>query len=319
VDGAELEAGRNHLHLEFAGLGYGDALRYQFKLDMAGADWSAPTGQRTVEYAQLSPGKYRFLVRALTDDGLESEQPAAVNFVVIAPVWRRAWFLTLTALASGVIISAIYRYRVAQMLGLERMRTRIATDLHDDIGATLSQIAILTEVAHQRAAGGRASEPVERIGALSRVLLESMGDIVWAIQPRNDHLSNLQQRMRRFAADVLSARNIGMHWSVSDSSRDLELNSELRRQVYLIFKESINNIARHSRATEVRITLQVLERRLALEVSDNGCGIVEQWNHDDGNGLNSMKLRAAQLGGELEIRSAGGQGTTVRLRAPLPA
>jgi len=140
---------------------------------------------------------------------------------------------------------------------------------------------------------------------------------VWAIQPHKDHLSDLKQRMRRFAADVLSARNVEMHWSVSDSGRDYELNAELRRQVYLIFKESINNIARHSRATEARITLEVVDRRLALEVSDNGCGI-ERRDQGEGNGLNSMKLRAARLGGELEIRSAGA-GTTVLLRAPLPA
>ena len=206
---------------------------------------------------------------------------------------------------------------MARLLEIERVRTRIATDLHDDIGSSLSQIAILSEVAHQRA-GGKAGEPVERIGTLSRELLDSISDIVWAIQPHKDHLSDLKQRMRRFAADVLSARNVEMHWSVSDSGRDYELNAELRRQVYLIFKESINNIARHSRATEARITLQVVDRRLALEVSDNGCGI-ERRDQGDGNGLNSMKLRAARLGGELEIRSAGGQGTTVLLRAPLPA
>jgi signal transduction histidine kinase len=148
-------------------------------------------------------------------------------------------------------------------------------------------------------------------------MLDSISDIVWAIQPHKDHLSDLKQRMRRFAADVLSARNVEMHWSVSDSERDFELNAELRRQVYLIFKESINNIVRHSRATEARIVLRVVKRQLSLEVSDNGCGI-ERWDHHNGNGLESMKLRAARLGGELQVRSAEGQGTTVLLRAPLP-
>jgi signal transduction histidine kinase len=111
---------------------------------------------------------------------------------------------------------------------------------------------------------------------------------------------------------------VEIHWSVSDAGRDLELNTELRRQVYLIFKESINNIARHSRATEARIALRVVERQLALEVSDNGCGI-ERGDRDGGNGMKSMKLRAARLGGELQVRSVEGQGTTVLLRAPLPA
>jgi signal transduction histidine kinase len=140
---------------------------------------------------------------------------------------------------------------------------------------------------------------------------------VWAIQPHKDHLSDLRQRMRRFAADVLSARNVEMHWSADDSGRDLELNTELRRQVYLIFKESINNVARHSGATEAHIVLRIVARHLALEVTDNGCGI-ERRDGQNGNGLESMRLRAARLGGELEVRSAASQGTTVLLRAPLP-
>jgi signal transduction histidine kinase len=193
---------------------------------------------------------------------------------------------------------------------------RIATDLHDDIGSSLSQIAVLSEVARQRGAGGIADEPVDRIGTLSRELLDSISDIVWAIQPQKDHLSDLKKRMRRFAADILSLRNVEMHWPASSSGRDPELNSELRRQVYLIFKESINNVARHSHATEAHIDLQVVKRQLVFEVSDNGCGVESQHGHN-GNGLESMKLRAAQLGGELEVRSAKGQGTTVILRAPL--
>ena len=233
------------------------------------------------------------------------------------PLWQRAWFqgiLIATAMAAAFWV---HRARVAKLLAIERVRIRIATDLHDDIGSSLSQIAILSEVAHQRSAGSKAGEPIERIGALSRELLDYIGDIVWAIQPHKDHLSDLKQRMRRFAADVLSARNVEMHWSVSDSGRDLELDTELRRQVYLIFKESINNIARHSQATEAHIALRVVDRQLALEISDNGCGL-ESGGHHDGNGLESMKLRAARLGGELGVNSSVGQGTTVLLRAPLP-
>jgi signal transduction histidine kinase len=313
----EVQPGQDHIQFDFVGLSYssGNLLRYQYRLgDEA---WSTPIDSRSVHYGALAPGQYRFGVRAINSDGSASTVPATVEFAVAPPLWRRVWFqgIFLAIAIAGAL--GVHRARVARLLEMERVRTGIASDLHDDIGSSLSQIAILSEVAHQRA-GGKAGEPVERIGTLSRELLDSISDIVWAIQPHKDHLSDLKQRMRRFAADVLSARNVEMHWSVSDSGRDYELNTELRRQVYLIFKESINNIARHSRATEARITLQVVERRLALEVSDNGCGI-ERWDQGDGNGLNSMKLRASRLGGELEIRSAGGHGTTVLLRAPLPA
>ncbi len=314
----EVQPGQEHLQFDFVGLSYspGNVLRYQYRL---GDDpWSAPMESRSVHYGALPPGQYRFAVRAINSEGEASPMPATVEFRVSPPLWQRLWFQgTLVAFAMSAAVW-VHRARVARLLEIERVRTRIATDLHDDIGSSLSQIAILSEVAHQRAAGNRAGEPIERIGALSRELLDSIGDIVWAIQPHKDHLSDLKQRMRHFAADVLSSRNVEMHWLVSDSGPDLELDTELRRQVYLIFKESINNIARHSRATEARIALRVVDRHVALEVSDNGCGM-ECVDPGDGNGLASMKLRAARLGGELQVRSAAGQGTTVLLRAPLPA
>ena len=313
----EVQPGQEHIQFDFVGLSYspGNVLRYQYRL---GDDaWSSPIESRSVHYGALAPGQYRFAVRAINSDGEASPEPATVEFQVAPPLWRRAWFQGIFIIAALAGAFWVHRVRLARLLEMERVRTGIATDLHDDIGSSLSQIAILSEVAQQRAGGGKAGEPIERIGALSREMLDSIGDIVWAIQPQKDHLSDLEQRMRRFAADVLSARNVEMHWPANDSGRDFELNTELRRQVYLIFKEGINNIARHSRATEARIVLRVVERQLALEVSDNGCGI-ERWDHDEGNGLASMKLRAARIGGALEIRSAGGQGTTVLLHAPLP-
>ena len=318
IRGIEVQPGQEHLQFDFVGLSYspGNVLRYQYRLGEA--PWSPPIESRSVHYGALAPGKYRFAVRAVNSDGDVSLAPATVEFRVSPPLWLRTWFQVMViALAIGGIIW-IQRVRSGRLIAIERVRTRIATDLHDDIGSSLSQIAILSEVARQRVAGGKSGEPIERIGALSRELLDSMGDIVWAIQPHKDHLSDLQQRMRRFAADVLSARNVEMHWPINDSGRDLELNPEFRRQVYLIFKESINNVARHSRATQAHVSLLIVDRHLALEVSDNGCGF-ERQGQDDGNGLNSMKLRATRLGGELQVRSGDGRGTSVLLRAPLPA
>ncbi len=313
----EVRPGQEHIQFDFVGLSYspGNVLRYQYRL---GEDpWSSPIDSRSVHYGALAPGRYRFAVRAIDSDGEASPAPATVEFQVLPPLWKRAWFqgLVIIVALAGAILA--HRARTARLIELERVRTRIATDLHDDIGSSLSQIAILSEVAHQRSAGGRSGEPIERIGALSRELLDSIGDIVWAIQPRKDHLGDLEQHMRRFAAEVLSARNVEMHWPVSYSGRDLELTPELRRQVYLIFKESVNNIARHSQATEASIALQVEKRQLTLQVSDNGRGF-ERWDADDGNGLRSMKLRALRLGGELQVRSEPGQGTSVLLRAALP-
>ena len=313
----EIPPGRQQIQVDFVAVSYasGNLPRYQYRT--GDGPWSPPMQSRSVHYGALEPGRYQFEVRAVNAEGDVSPAPAVVLFRVMPPVWRRAWFLgLLLALAVGGVVW-VHRMRVAKLLALERVRTRIATDLHDDIGSSLSQIAILSEAAQRRSAGSETGAALERIGGLSRELMDSISDTVWAIQPHKDHLTDLKQRMRRFATEVLSARNVEMRWTLDDAGRDLQLDAELRRQVYLIFKEAVHNIARHSRATETHIALKVQERQLTLEVKDNGRGI-ERWEDGEGNGLKSMKLRAAKLRGELEIRSAQGQGTTVILITPLP-
>lgn len=211
-----------------------------------------------------------------------------------------------------------YRYRVTQLLKLEQVRTRIAADLHDDIGSNLSRIALLSEVVRQQV-----SEPdspvTERLALISSVARESvdaMSDIVWAINPKRDRLRDLTQRMRRFAEDAFNARHIEFRFRAPSPEQDLALGADLRREVFLIFKESVHNIVRHSACTEADIDFQVEGGWLVLSMSDNGKGLdVSQSSH--GHGVHSMRQRAKNLGGTLEITSQDGQGTAVVLRAPL--
>jgi signal transduction histidine kinase/streptogramin lyase len=317
VGPVQLSPTQNQVTIDFFGMDSrlrGD-LRYQYRLLGADTSWSKSMQERSITFATLASRRYRFEVRAVDAHGGLSI-PAVAEFSISPPVWQRWWFELLASLALLGLLYWLHHYRTLRLLELERVRTRIATDLHDDIGSSLSQIAVLSEVARQRGGCGKAAEALERIGGLSRELLDSIGDVVWAIQPDKDHLSDLRQRMRRFAADVFSTGNVEMHWSATGPERDFELDSGTRREVYLIFKETIRNIVRHSRATEARIALAVLDGYLSLEVSDNGRGI-ERFDRDDGNGLRNMKLRAERLGGDLEVRPAAGKGTTVRLRAPL--
>lgn len=301
-------------------------LRYQYKLE-GRDDWSAPTEQRSVDFANLSAGNYRFLVRAVNADGIESKTPASVSFTVAAPVWQRWWFVLLTVGAIGGLTYAAYRYRVAQLLALERIRMRIATDLHDEVGSSLSQIAILSEVARQNlrrdgkdapAEIPAAVAPMEKVAVTSREALDAMSDIVWAINPQRDHLSDLTQRMRLFASETLTALDIQLRFHAPE--QNLNLDAEVRRQVFLLFKEAINNIARHSQATEVEVEFALTNHHLSLRVWDNGRGFAEpkpQPGQNGGNGLLSMRRRATELGGRLEVISGNGSGTTIQLEAPL--
>lgn len=323
----ELAAARNNLTIEYVALQFQgeDYLRYQYQLEGVDQDWNPPTKSRSVTYGRLSPGTYRFLVRALTKDDVPGPTPAVFEFRILRPVSQRWWFLTLVGLAVGLLAYAGYRYRVARLLELERVRTRIAADLHDDIGSNLSQIAIWSEVARRQTAGSNgterpktggdtAPEALERIAATARETASAMGDIVWAINPRRDRLSDLILRMRRFAEETFGASEIA--WRLEAPQMNLSLQTDTRREVFLIFKEGVNNIVRHARSTSAEIALTVEGHRLRLQIRDDGCGF-DPSGLDEGNGLESMRERAKNLGGELEVESAPGAGTTVRLEIPL--
>ncbi len=318
----EMVSTDNQIEIEFIGLSFapGDSLRYQFKLEGADTDWSRSTEQRVVNYANLSPGNYRFVVQAIDSDGQVSEKAAMVLFTIKPPAYRSWWFIAMMALIFGAAGYALYRYRVSQLLELERMRTRIATDLHDDIGSNLSRIAMLSEVVRQHVAiaDPEMNDRLARVAGISRESVDALGDIVWAINPSRDRLSDLTQRMRRVADDFCSTRDIKFDFHTDFSEPGAKLNADTRREVLMIFKECLNNIARHSASSVVEVEFRQRENNLILKVSDNGKGIEsETQSAGSGHGLNSMKQRAQKLGGELEIASAEGKGTIVQLKLPL--
>lgn len=320
VQGLTLAAGSNQLRIDFTGLGFGsgEALRYQTRLESVDANWSAPTDQRSVNYASLTPGSYRFLVRALNSSGQASVEPASVTFRVMAPVWRRWWFLTLSGMLLTAAIYSLYRYRLAHALALERVRSRIATDLHDDVGASLSQIAILSEVLRDRIASDdpRQTDPITRIAGISRELIDSMSDIVWAISPRYDRLLDLTRRMREFAEQMLVPRELELDFH-TNIPEDLRAGADVRRQVYLIFKECIHNIVRHARCSRVTVRATVEDGVLLLAVTDDGCGF--EGRASDGSGLRSIEMRTKNLGGDCRMESHPGLGTSIRISIPARA
>ena len=318
VSGLTLNPTQNQLSIDFVGLGFaaGEALRYQYRLTND-PDWSAPTDQRTINYAGLSPGKYQFLVRALTADGSISPTPATITFTILSPIWQRWWFIALGMMTVGLGVASVYRYRVSRLIELERVRTRIATDLHDDIGASLSLIAMLSEVAQRQVPRSNSSvaEPLSSIATASRELVDSMSDIVWAVNPRKDRFSELVKRMRRFASDALTSRDIALEFEAPDD-HDFKLGADARREIFFIVKECVNNIARHSGCTEAAIILSVQGGSLLLELRDNGKGFIPS-KATEGNGLASMRERARRLGGEFEVVTTKDRGTTLRLVVPL--
>jgi ligand-binding sensor domain-containing protein/two-component sensor histidine kinase len=318
-----LEPGRNRVEIEFAAPGSGsdEDLRYKFMLAGADSNWSAPQAEHRVDYRNLRSGSYRFLVKTVDLNGVDSRSVAEFDFRILPPLWLRWWFLLPAALA---LLSAAYwlhRYRLAHLLAIERMRTEIATDLHDDIGASLARMAILSDVA--RVNLGRNKEmsaaPLDRIGAMARELLDSLNDIVWSVRATDANVDSLLSRMREFALDVLAQGDTSFLLECDEGLRSRLIGPDTRRHLLLIFKECVHNIAKHSGCTSARAALRMADGHLTMTVSDDGRGVAAgNATANRGNGIPSMIRRARAMSGEIEFQENPAGGHVVVVRIPLP-
>jgi signal transduction histidine kinase/ligand-binding sensor domain-containing protein len=307
---------RNQMEIEYAGVGLraSNSLRYQYRLGGVDSQWSDEVEQLSINFASLPRGASRFEVRAVNADGQVGLQPAAIDLYVQFPLWLRWWFLTGAAGLFAGFAALLYNYRVRQLLAMERLRMRIATDLHDDVGASLSQISILSELARN----GSTPQVLTDIAEIARGMVGEMSDIVWAINPRHDRLAGLVHRMRRFAEDTLGGRNIELNFEASRLTGESAVPLEIRRPLYLVFKEAVNNVARHSGAAKASIQLEQSHDTLQLRIEDDGCGF-EPDKLYEGEGLASIARRMREVGGMAEWDSRPGIGTRFTAVLPLRA
>jgi len=326
VAGLTLGPSSGSLQIDFVSVGGRPAgpPRYQFRFSGRGAEFGAATSEHSVLFPRLAPGRYRFEVQAVNAEGVPSERTASVAFRVLPPIWRRGWFLAFAGAALALAVSRLHRARVQRLLQLERVRTRIATDLHDDIGSSLSRIALLSDlVRHQVETAHPASgQRLAQIASSARDLVGAMADIVWALDPRHDDLEHVVRRIREFAADVLGGAGVSWGLSAPEDSASVRMGAEPRRHTYLILKEAITNVARHARAREVDLRLHVADGRLNVEIRDDGRGFTPDETDrgsrpSGGNGLRNMRARAAECGGTLSVESTPERGTRIRIVVPL--
>jgi signal transduction histidine kinase/ligand-binding sensor domain-containing protein len=297
----------------------GGSLRFQTMLVGADTNWREPTTERSISYAHLAPGAYRFAVRAVDAEQGSHGEPADVAFEVLAPFWRQSWFLVAVGAATLAVASIVYRARVERLLEVERLRTRIASDLHDDIGSGLSRIAILSEVARRElpADNREAGRRLASIASASGELVDAMSDIVWAINPRRDRLGDLVHRMRRIAGDLVEGAAVELAFTAPATELDTRLGDDVRRQVLLIYKEAMHNVLRHSGCSRIDVGVALDRDGLGFSIRDDGRGF-DTTADSDGHGLMSMRQRALAIGATFSIVSTPGAGTTVALRAMRP-
>lgn len=314
-----LEASQNNLMIDFVGLNFKneDSLNYQYKLEGTDEDWSKPGKNRSIYFANLNSGEYRFLVRAVNENNLFSMQPAAFQFKISPPLYLRWWFVALGILLISAIVYAFYRVKLQKLLEIERTRTMIATDLHDDIGSNLSKISILSEVVRMQLAHEAKSDNklLGSIAEISRESVSSMSDIVWAINPKRDSALEIARKMREYAEEIFVPKGITVAFSEPDKSAKIKLPMDLRRDLYLVFKEAVNNIARHSQCHTIKIVFAIRHYEIFLQIADDGVGF-DLNEQSGGNGLANMKKRVEKLKGEFLLDSAPARGTKITIRLP---
>lgn len=310
----ELDPNPAVIAFRYVGLTFIDEanVRYRYKLEGFDRDWSLPITQREIRYTHLGSGSYTFMVLARSADGVWSDRPATISFTILPPVWARWWFIT--GAAAIIVLSAygVYRYRLAKALELERTRSRIAMDLHDDIGASLTRISMMTEVARRMSQANDLQQYLDRIGETSRELIDSLGDIVWSVNPRYDSLQDVIRRIVHFGEELCEAGRISFETVIAPDLEKLTLSLERRRDLYLVLKEAITNAVRHSGADRLVFTIRSTPGSITMTLNDNGRSFAAN-AATEGHGRRSMHERAERLGAELQQHSHPGEGTTVRL------
>lgn len=315
---------RNSITLTFAALSFTriDKLSYYYKLEGANSDWQRMDGPLQVNYTLLPPGKYTFMVRARNEEGIYSPNITSLKINILPPFWRTIWFFGLVVLCIAGALYYLYRLRIRRLLQVEKIRTRLARDLHDDMGSTLSTINILSNMAAKKIDSDQktSQDYMSRISDSSSRIMEAMDDIVWSINPVNDSMRKILARMKEFAGNVLEASDIEYSFTVDEAVKEMTFDMEWRREIFLVFKEAINNIAKYAKATQVDITLRRQKNMLVMIITDNGIGFSadkDQTASLRGNGLRNMRKRAEAMNGSLEIITAPKSGASVVLQIPL--
>jgi len=311
----------NSLRFDFIGISYksGNKIKYKYTLKGLDKDWSAVTDARSVTYTNIPSGAYTFEVSALSIDNIWSAQPALFHFTIRTPFYRTAGFDVLAILLVAALLYMLYRYRIDHILKVQKVRARIARDLHDDIGATVSSINIVATLAKENLQGSKHDQSVyiSRIVEDTKYVQETLGDIVWSINPNNDRFENILARMRRYASELFEARGIDYDFMVSgeEYADEVKISMENRQHLYMIFKEAVNNLAKYSNAENATVDFIISKKEIHFTISDNGIGF-DKKNCIQGNGLKNMKERAVLLKGTLTIASRQGHGTKVDFTMP---
>ena len=308
----------NNLSISFAAIDFNRSasISYQYKLH-ADDEWINIGKERTLTFPHIPSGNYNLLIKARLSDGALSEKNISLQFDIL-PVWYKTWWFFIL---SGVMVLSVfyllYRYRLSQVIKFYRLRTKISQDLHDEVGSTLTSINILSKVSRSNLDknNSKASDLLEKISEQSADMQQSISDIVWSIRPDNDKVENLAVRMREFLGHTAESKNVLVDFRVDEKVLNKGLTMKQRQQIFLIYKEAVNNAVKYSKGEKISVFLGKEGDHIKLSVQDDGIGFDTE-KPTSSNGLKNMNDRAKELKGIIKIRSEFGKGTQITLLCP---
>ena len=307
---------QNFFSFEFASMDFSDTRgnRFMYKMDGIDEQWIESGVRNFASYTKIDPGDYHFRVKGSNSDGRWSRHEIGIGIHISPPFWQRWWFRGLLILAIMSAVYAIHQYRIRRVREMERLRTRIASDLHDDIGSALTRISVHSQQIMGQKELERIKLSTEKINDLSRDTISTMSDIVWSIDARNDTLADFLIRMQDLTHNLLSEKDINVLFEHKGLESKRVLHVEVRQNLYYIFKEAIHNIVKHSDADQVEIRIKNSDPFFHMIIADNGKGF-DPDVVKSGNGLRNMKMRAERIGATLDIKPGGGSVIELRMKS----
>ena len=318
---------RPELTFAFTALSFTDPekVRFKYKLEGLDDDWVEAEKVREARYVHVPPGNYCFRVIAANNDGIWNEKGASFVLTLTPPFWRSSWFLSVCVLSIIGMTTGAVRYisvrkykarlrAIEQEHAVERERIRIAQDMHDELGARMTEVMLLTELASNAKTVPTEMRPqLNRISQAAREVVRNLDAVVWTVNPENDSIDRVVGYVQEFAQSYLELANIRCWFDFPEKVPNWPMSSEVRHHLFLVLRESLNNIVKHSGATEVRLRLCIDEKSLQFSIHDNGKGFCIDESSGFGNGLKNMHRRLETIRGELQMQSERGKGTEIRI------
>ncbi len=330
VNALVLRPGDELLELFYSSLNLAapERARFRYRMDGFAKEWTDVT-ERVARYQRLAPGKYVFRVTAANEDGVWNEIGASLAVVVLPPYWRTWWFVTTLVVATLIWIGVLVHYFSTQRLqrqvavlrqqeALEKERARIARDIHDQVGASLTQVALLGELVEtDKDVPEEVEAHARQICQTARDTTRALDEIVWTVNPANDTLEGLVNYICKHTQDFLAVAGLRYRLDVPDNLPPVNITPDVRHNVFLASKEAVTNVVRHSGATSAWIRVKIHPANFVVEIEDNGRGLPDPDAPTVRNGLRNMRKRMEDIGGTFAILRGAEGGALVRLTVPL--